>query len=240
MNTVRGLLAQAEHPNTSAEERDAFTAKAAELLEKYGIDAALLADRGEIRQSPQTMRVDFSNPYTAEKCALLGAVALNSQCTVIRHRAGRRVTNATVFGFPADLERTNVLYTSLLLQATRGVLLAEPPLGSSVVAYRRTWLMGFAVVVNKRLEEAARAEQARAESRRSETGAPGSRSVALVLADRSALVRAAAEEEFPGLKSAPKRQLSGDGWRDGGRAGRGADLGGKRVSSGDRQQIAGS
>ena len=42
---IRKLLAQAEDPAATPEEASAFTAKAAELIAAYGIDAALLEDR---------------------------------------------------------------------------------------------------------------------------------------------------------------------------------------------------
>ena len=45
----------------------------------------------------------------------------------------------------ADLERVELLYTSLLLQATRELIHVRPDeWGESTAAYRRSWLAGFA------------------------------------------------------------------------------------------------
>jgi hypothetical protein len=64
--------------------------------------------------------------------------------------------------------------------------------------------------------------------------------VSLVLADRSAVVSAAVTDEYPYLRKAKARQLSGSGGRSGWQAGQRADLGtGSRVSSRRPGQIAG-
>ena len=63
------------------------------------------------------------------------------------------------------------------------------------------------------------------------------RSVSLVLADRSAAVRRALEDEYPDLRKAQARTLSGGGGRSGYLAGQRADLGGTRVGRGARGQI---
>src|SRR2546430_17016881 len=164
MSRVRALLTQAEHPNTSQTEAEAFTARASELMAKYGIDTAMLAERTEVRESVTTLRISLDAPYTREKATLLGAVARSARCRTVQHLLDRTVTSVTVFGFPADLHRVQVLYTSLLVQATRDVLRAQVPGGESTAAYRRTWLLGFASAVAERLSAAARRARADAQT----------------------------------------------------------------------------
>ncbi|WP_083473673.1 hypothetical protein [Frankia sp. R43] len=59
----------------------------------------------------------------------------------------------------ADLERTQILYTSLLIQSTHGLATTPISPGDDIRALRRTWLAGFAGAVHNRLtaiETAAR------------------------------------------------------------------------------------
>jgi hypothetical protein len=238
MERVRALLTQAEHPNTSQAEAEAFTAKAAELMAKYGIDQALLGERAETRESPTSVRIGMDAPYTREKATLLSAVARSFRCSPVQTSYGQTINHVTVFGFPADLERVQVLYTSLLLQATRDVMRTPVPYYEKTAPFRRTWLVGFATAVGTRLSAAEKRAQQDAETQQSEN--EGSRSVALVLADRSTLVDAAVTAAFPKLKPARRRQLSGGGMREGYAAGQRADIGSARVGSSGRRGIGGA
>src|SRR6185436_15599813 len=101
--------------------------------------------------------------------------------TVHNYGSGRYVVR--VYGFTTDLERVELLYTSLLVQATRELVHVRPDeWGESTGAYRRSWLAGFASAVATRLH---RAERRAAADRPS---GPDGTSTALVLRDRTALV----------------------------------------------------
>jgi hypothetical protein len=63
--------------------------------------------------------------------------------------------------------------------------------------------------------------------------------VSLVLADRSRQVTAAMEAEYPYLRTAKPRILSGSGRAAGWQAGQRADLGGSRLGDRPRGRIAG-
>jgi hypothetical protein len=63
--------------------------------------------------------------------------------------------------------------------------------------------------------------------------------VALVLADRSLAVTGAMEREYPRLRTAQARSLSGSGGIAGWQAGQRADLGGTRLGNRPRGRIAG-
>lgn len=225
---VRKLLAKAEDPAATEAEAETYTAKAAALVAAYGIDAALLAADDPGTDPVEDRRIPLDAPYAADKADLLGAVALRLRCQVIRIRSrGPEGTGWTlhVFGHRSDLERAELLFTSLLLQASTRMLATPVPVWDHTAAFRRSWLAGFTAAVSRRL---ARAEQdARAEAQ-DRVAASGS-STALVLADRDLEVRAAAEGAYPHARAGRSRQLSGTGAGQGYAAGQRADLGGTRL-----------
>jgi Protein of unknown function (DUF2786) len=231
---IRKLLAKAEDTATTAEEAETYNAKAAELMAAYGIDRAMLAAADPDSDVVGDRVVVLEPPYARDKAGLLSGVAHEMRCkTVLRTRypGGVKELSLHLFGFDSDLLRTEVLYTSLLVQASVGMARAPVPRGESVAAFRRSWLAGFTHAIVRRLAAAERRAQAEAE-RPDASGSPGEagRSVALVLADRSAVVDEALAREYPRLQSGRRRSLSGSGMADGWAAGQRADLGGARLS----------
>ncbi|SCG57068.1 Protein of unknown function [Micromonospora humi] len=214
LSKVRKLLAQAEDPACTPAESATFMAKATELIARYGVDRALLAAREPTADPVGDRVVEVIAPYARDKAGLLAAVADPLRCRCVRRREGTGFA-MHLFGFASDLERVEVLFTSLLVQAAHGLAGAAVPVGEHPAAFRRTWLAGFAQVVAERL----RAAEAGAVA---EAGAP---SVALVLADRSDRVQRRLAEVYPRLRTAPRRRLAGGGFGPGAAAGRRADLG---------------
>lgn len=233
---VRKILAKAEDPAATPAEAEIYTAKASELIATYGIDSALLAERSP-GSDPVTSRVVvLEAPYALDKSALLSGVALALRCQAVqrtRYDDGAKVISMHLFGFASDLLRAEVLYTSLLLQATTALQRVRAPAGESVAAFRRSWIAGFASAVVHRLDEAEDRARHCAEDRPA-TG----RSVALVLADRSVAVRNVMEAEYPYLRKAAARQLSGSGRRSGFLAGQRADLGRSSVGQSFRGRLS--
>ncbi|SBT50379.1 DUF2786 domain-containing protein [Micromonospora auratinigra] len=221
LSKVRKLLAQAEDPACTPAESAAFMAKATELIARYGVDRALLAARAPATDPVGDRVVDVVAPYARDKAGLLAAVAEPLRCRAVRRREGAGFA-MHLFGFASDLERVELLFTSLLVQAAHGLAGAAVPAGEHPAAFRRTWLAGFAYVVAERL----RAAEAGA------VAASGEPSVALVLADRSDRVRRRLTEVYPRLRTAPSRRLAGTGFGSGAAAGHRADLGGTGVSGG--------
>ncbi|MEV4479902.1 DUF2786 domain-containing protein [Micromonospora coxensis] len=221
LSKVRKLLAKAEDPACTPAESAAFTAKATELIARYGVDRALLAARDPATDPVGDRVVDVVAPYARDKAGLLAAVADPLRCRCVRRRQGDGFA-MHLFGFASDLERVDLLFTSLLVQAAHGLAGTPVPAGEHPAAFRRSWLAGFARVVGERLRSAeagAAAEQ-------------GGRSVALVLADRSDRVARRVGEVYPRLRTAPPRRLVGGGFGSGAEAGRRADLGGRDVVDG--------
>ncbi|MET8906216.1 DUF2786 domain-containing protein [Micromonospora sp. NPDC004551] len=219
LSKVRKLLAQAEDPACTPAESAAFMAKATELIARYGVDRALLAAREPATDPVGDRVVEVVAPYARDKAGLLAAVADPLRCRCVRRQRGGGF-DLHLFGFASDLERVELLFTSLLVQAAHGLAGATVPAGEHPAAFRRTWLAGFAHVVAERLRTAEAGAVA-------ESGAP---SVALVLADRSDRVQRRLAEVYPRLRTAPRRRLAGSGFGPGAAAGRRADLGGTGVA----------
>ena len=239
---IRKLLAKAESPAASPEEAEAYTAKAAELIAKYGIDRALLAQQDPASDVVGDTVLVVDPPYALDKANLLQRVAVELRCAAVqrtRYVAGMKQLSIHLFGFESDLQRTELLYTSLLFQATSALARMTAPFGESVAAFRRSWLAGFTVAVTTRLREAETRAQQQATRQRRRTTEEGDRSVALVLADRTEDVASAMNTAYPHLRQIPHRSLSGSGRASGYQAGQRADLGGARVGCGGRRSITG-
>lgn len=241
---VRKLLAKAEDPAATEHEAQTYTAKAASLVAAYGIDAALLAVEDPSSDPVEDRRVPLDAPYAADKADLLGAVALRLRCQVVRLRHhGRDGTAWTlhVFGHRSDLDRAELLFTSLLLQAGSRMLTTPVPAWDHPAAFRRSWLAGFTAAVSRRLADAEQEAQD-AVDRSDPTGHPArepegltARRTALLLADRASVVSEAAQGAYPDARTTRGRQLSGSGRRDGYDAGQRADLGGTRLRGARRR-----
>ena len=140
------------------------------------------------------------------------------------HTSGRDTYTVRIYGFASDLERVELLYTSLLLQAVRDLPFVRPDAwGESTAAYRRSWLAGFAAAVYTRLDRAE--QRATVEQPATATGT----STALVLADRNDRVQSFVHDAHPRLRSMRRRSLSGSGRTDGWQSGHRADLGARRL-----------
>ena len=154
---VRALLAQAESTTFEAE-AEAFTAKAQELMARHAIDAAVLWSTTERSERPITIRIPIDDPYVDIKSLLLQCVARRSRCRAVwddRHAL------ATVVGFASDVAGTEMLFTSLLVQA-QAALQAEgakagPGGRSRSRSFRSAFLMAFTQRIDQRLAEINRA-----------------------------------------------------------------------------------
>jgi hypothetical protein len=223
LERVRKLLAKAEDPGVTAEEAELYNAKAADLIARHGIDAALLAATGRTHDEVGHRVITVDNPYARDKAHLLASVADPLRCQTV-HVQGHGRYVVRVYGFTTDLERVELLYTSLLLQATRELVHVRPDTwGESTAAYRRSWLTGFASAVATRLHRAER--RAAAE----QPAAADGTSTALVLRDRSTHVEQAVAADYPRLRTMRRRSLTGSGRSDGFASGARADLDAHRL-----------
>jgi hypothetical protein len=226
LDRVRKLLAQAEDDAVTPAEAQAFTAKAAELMAKYGIDRALLAaDQPETDQAANRI-LDIDNPWAREKAHLICGLASALRCQAILLGSSRPGSRVHIFGFGSDIERTDLLYTSVLIQMAHGLAGAQvPDWSSSPRAWRRSWLLGFATAVIARVRQAEHG----AVSAATGSASASSDRTALVLADRSLVIRRQVEQAYPITRKA-RITYSGSGYRDGYERGQRADLGASRLS----------
>jgi len=228
LTKVRKLLAKAEDPAATSAEAMLFTAKAAELIAEYGIDQALLAHDHQRRDAIGNRIIVLDRPFAADKADLLSAVAVRLRCACVRrteHRDGSKEVSLHVFGHDSDLVRMEMLFTSLLVQATTALARVDVPPWEHKAAFRRSWMAGFRSAISQRLRDAEQRATTTAESCRSADHA----STALVLADRETQVLDAMRTAYPHLSSGRRRSLSGRGGAAGYAAGERADLGGARL-----------
>lgn len=221
LDRVRALLAKAESTDFP-EEADAFTAKAQELMARHRIDHALLAARTATREQPVTRRVSIDNPYEAPKTLLLQVVAEANSCRSVWMK---RFGFTTVVGFPADLDSTELLFTSLLVQATRAMTQVKPtadPRGRNTTrSFRQSFLTAYASRIGERLNAAA--EEVGREMTTTANGAE------LVLAARDDAVRDAFETQFPELVEHRTATNNREGWISGRAAADRASLHGRQT-----------
>lgn len=226
LHKVRSLLDKAASDGVTEPERELLNQKASELIARYGIDAALLAADDPTTDKVADRWITIEAPYALDKLILLQAVAEPLRVKLIAAKDAQGTQRGHLFGYGADLERVEILFTSLLLQVVLGLQRARPQWEGNLKAFRRTWLVGFAQAVHERLTAAESAAQTSA-TQPTTPDAPR-RSVALVLADRSALVARAANTAHPNTRAGRTRRLQGTGLASGHGAGMRANLGTNR------------
>jgi len=128
LDRVRKLLAKAEAEGVTPPEAEALTAKAAELM-------AATASTGQAGRDPagqRTGRAAGSSTLTTRGTgpgppAGRAGRAMRCQCVLLSTaRPGARIH---IFGYASDLERVDILYTSLLLQMAHGLTTTVVPVG---------------------------------------------------------------------------------------------------------------
>src|SRR6516162_5837434 len=198
-------------------------------MARYGIDRALLGALRPETDRPANRVFDLDNPWAAVKAHLLAglASALRCQCILLNRREpGSRVH---VFGYLSDLERADILFTSLLVQMARALAAQPvPAYGGGAKAWRRSWMLGYCSAVVARVRAAEETAAASAEEASPAVG--GGPSAALVLADRAMTVRRQAEQAYPRTRKT-RVTYTGNGYADGYAEGQKADIGGAKIRS---------
>jgi hypothetical protein len=213
LDRVRALLAKAES-TSFPEEAEAYTAKAQELMARHSIDHALLSVDIDAGDAPVGRRIGIDNPYEAAKALLLDAVAGANRCRAIWSASFGFVT---VLGFVADVDAVELLFTSLLVQATTAMTRAgsrrDAHGRSTTRSFRQAFLTAYAQRIGERL--AAATKQATEQAGRDLAGQPGADRLLPVLAGRGSAVGAMADELFPDLVGRPVAATNRDGWASG-------------------------
>ncbi|EFL40024.1 DUF2786 domain-containing protein [Streptomyces griseoflavus] len=205
LGRIRALLAKAEATGFP-EEAEALSAKAQELMARHSVDEALLAARGASAETPGACRIGVEPPYEQAKAVLLDAVAGANHCRAVWNEP---FGFSTVVGFASDLEAVELLYTSLLVQATTAMTRAEAAQRAGgrkrTKTFRQSFLASYAHRVGARLAAVA------------ET--PVSDDLLPVLASRAVAVTERTDRLFPKTTTTRLRGVTdAAGWEEGARA----------------------
>jgi hypothetical protein len=222
LTKIRALLAKAESTGFEAE-AEALTEKAQELMARHAIDDALArADRPR-EERPVARRIAVDDPYAAPKSSLLKVVA---DANGVRCVWYERFAMMAVVGFSGDLDAVELLFTSLLVQASRAMLakgsVSDGRGRSRTRSFRQSFLLAFAARIHERLTVAATSARRAAEG---ELGV----SLLPVLASRDQEVDDAVTSVFPQLvRKAGPAVTNHAGWLAGRTAAELATLGPER------------
>jgi hypothetical protein len=217
LDKVRKLLAKAEATGVTPEEAETFTIKAEQLIAKYAIDQAVLKANNDT-DKVTTKVFDVKAPHMRHKLGLLNAVGLEHRCQTVHTGKGR----ALVIGYPNDLEAVELIYASLLVQATNGAVQLNDEDFRAAGRKRAAFYVGFTSGVAKRFRDIR--ERAEGEAKSSTPGAE------LVLRDRVKDVDKVVGDMFPNLKTRRVTVSDLGGYSAGSRAGAKADIGTSRIS----------
>jgi hypothetical protein len=214
LGRVRGLLAKAESTQFP-EEAEALSAKAQELMTRYAFERALLDAETHVPQAAASRRIWLDAPYLGAKAQLVNVVAEANRCRAVVYD---KLGFVAVLGDELDLDITELLSTSLLVQATRALVATDRDSGRTgqVRNYRQSFLLAYATRIGQRLAEAS-------EPVTDDRLLP-------VLADRGAVVDALFEQMFPRTVSKSYAVRSAAGWGAGTSAADRADLGLERTA----------
>ncbi|MFC5265264.1 DUF2786 domain-containing protein [Kribbella qitaiheensis] len=159
---IRALLAKAEGTDFP-EEAEALSAKAQELMAKFSLDRALVDADPELDLPDDSgaRRIWVETPYVSAKAQLVGAVASANRCRTV---SMEQLAVVTIVGAELDLQLTELLATSLLVQANRAMLEAGKHVGhrgeSRTRSFRQSFLMAYAQRIGERLQRTTEATQA--------------------------------------------------------------------------------
>jgi hypothetical protein len=237
---VRKLLAKAEDPAATAEEAESLTAKAQQLMTKYAIDLAMVADGPRAEQFVERGWV-IPGPYAAHKVSIVNAVARANDCRAIYTdlRGGRK--RIDVVGYPTDVDWVETLSRSLEVQLAAALTTALRDKRPEVHGrtFSVAFVQGFATEISARLQRARRAAVAEADAARDAAEQRGP-SVALVLVAKSERVEQEFTVRYPRARTVHHRVrlLSWSGYDPGRAAGRRATLARGGVGTG-RQAVRG-
>jgi hypothetical protein len=206
LDRVRALLTKAESTEFG-EEAEALTAKAQELMARHSIDYALLSAHSGVRDEPGGCRIGIDAPYESSKTLLLQMVAEANRCRAIWHKAPGFTT---VVGFAVDLEAVELVYTSLLVQASRAMQQEgsrRDPYGRSRTrSFRQAFLDAFAIRIGQRLRTAT------TEASLDMATESGSANLLPVLAARTDVVEEAMAKMFPEAGMTAVTVNNREGW----------------------------
>ena len=216
LTRVRRLLAKAESTPYEAE-AETFTAGAQALMARHNLDRAMLDRAAQQKErakraSAGAIRIALERPYESPKALLLHHISEANGCRAVW---ASDVGLSTVVGHPCDLRSVELLFTSLLMQASsalqRQIAEGHRATDTRGRAYRSSFLTGFAVRSGERLRAVVddQAQQAAADADRPDA-------LVHVLATRAADVQAEVRRIFGSTSTTSAGSVRDDvAWRQG-------------------------
>ena len=203
---VRALLAKAESTEY-AEEAEALSGKAQELISRHSLDRMLTGQPHDEPTEIAARRLWIDAPYVMAKALLVDAVAGANRCRTV---SSVELGFSTVVGEPRDMEAVELLATSLLVQADAAMLThgrhSDRRGTSRTTSFRRSFLVSYATRIGERLR-AATAQASTA------TGHAGE--LVPLLRRHDERVASAQRAMFPRVVERETRVSNGLGWAAG-------------------------
>jgi Protein of unknown function (DUF2786) len=238
VDRIQALLAKAE--STTPEEAELLTAKAEELMLKYGIEQAMLESRSGVKAEQIVKRhIDFEDSYGTQRMMAAHHIAQaygNGSIRTLKMTLGRAYHQRLyLIGFESDVDQAILLINSLNLQAAVAL---------------RAWWSGFAdkkyltsseQYIEKRtfIEKFGMGAAHRITASRAKVVEESGTGTELVLRDRASLVDDWMRENQRVGKARASRASQGYyGGGAGYRAGKNANVGQKGVGGG-RKAVSG-
>jgi hypothetical protein len=150
LTRVRALLAKAESTEFELE-AEALSAKAQELMTRYSLERLLVDATDADPHETGARRIWLDEPYAGAKALLVSAVAEANRCAAVW---SEDPGFSTVVGDDRDLEATDLMVTSLLVQATRAMLHPEHHQQDRKRSFRQSFLVAYASRIGERLRGA--------------------------------------------------------------------------------------
>lgn len=231
---IAALLRKAE--TTTPGEAELLTAKAEQLMLKYGIDRALLNSRSTgAKERIEKLTIPLKGIYAKAYMDMMYSIAMAyGNVRAYYSQWKQSDVDLTIVGFESDVSQLKVLLASLQLQ---GIVALDTWWKASDTAnytamekykQRRTFIRSFGQGAASRIRKARESAVQEAEST-----TPGT---ALVLRDRATAVDEFMKSNVGKLKSSKNREKSG-GWgasSAGYEAGKNANTGERQVNAGRR------
>jgi hypothetical protein len=221
LERIRALLTKAERTDNE-HEREAFMAAATAQMAKYGIEQATLEASDPGRRT-RPIRRDVYLPegtWWRQRADLAWHIAEAMRCRALIFTG--KDGKVAIVGYESDVERAEMMFTSLLLQMSGELARLRTPYGEQALSYRKAWLVGYRSRVVARIRDMERQASQEAEQTAEGVG------TALMLRDRSMMVAATYTEEFADqrIRKGKASKVSRNGYMHGQAAGDRANLGG--------------
>lgn len=243
LRRIRGLLDKANDPAVTEHEREAYTEAAMRLIAQHGVTDEMLAAQRPDTDKPGKREISLSGVHTRSQMELLTCIAEAFPSQTYYVRKGRTITSVVVYGFDADLDKIEFLFTLLLVQMFNEVAKVKANPGDWPFWYGKTelaartrherigFMLGYASRIRARL--VALFEDAREEYDR-EHGGSGTE---LVLASKHDRVLALFDEENGKIKMDKPRYYDGAAVARGQAAADRADLGGTKLQTAGQRAL---